>query len=63
MKVVSNLRDEHVQVALCNGVRGLKCYGYQNLNGNGAVALCNGVRGLKYPIQRGDILDHWRRTL
>ena len=35
------------EVALCNGVRGLKCLGSQLLVPNHDVALCNGVRGLK----------------
>ena len=35
-------------IALCNGVRGLKCCDYTYMATDIAIALCNGVLGLKY---------------
>ena len=37
-------------IALCNGVRGLKCSITYRAGHGGLIALCNGVRGLKFGV-------------
>ena len=51
------------QIALCNGVRGLKFVASYGVNGLAGIALCNGVRGLKCVIAPCGARSFFDRTL